>query len=107
MKILRYILIILILGCHTSVAYSASPKWETVSPFSKTDDNLESEKIDVSVKDGYIYLFTPKSVNVKLLSILGQLVTQQNLQAGVSRIKVPAKGIYILKAGDVTIRVMS
>lgn len=68
---------------------------------------MESEKIDVYVKDGYIYIMTPKSVNVKLLSILGQLVTQQNLQAGVSRIKVPAKGIYILKAGDVTIRVMS
>lgn len=107
MKILRYILILLILSCHVSLAYSAAPKWELVTAYSKTDETMESEKIDVYVRDGYIYIMTPKSVNVKLLSILGQLVTQQNLQAGVSRIKVPAKGIYILKAGDVTIRVMS
>lgn len=106
MKILRYILIILLLSCHVDIVQSATHKWEQVSPYSKSDE-MVNDKMEVYLRDGYIYIMTPKAVNVKLLSILGQLVTQQNLSAGVSRIKVPAPGIYILKAGEMTVRVMA
>lgn len=104
---LRYILIFLMLCCQSGMAHSATHRWEQVSPYPRNDENLDADKIEVYVKDGYIYVMTPKQINVKLLSILGQLVTQQNLSAGVSRIKVPARGIYILKAGGLTVRVMA
>lgn len=106
MKILRYILIILLLSCHVDPVQSTTHRWEQVSSYPKSDE-VGNDKMDVYVRDGYIYIMTPKTINVKLLSILGQLVTQQNLSAGVSRIKVPAPGIYILKAGGMTVRVMA
>lgn len=80
-------------------------KWEYVSASAATDDTTDPDKVEVSVKDGYIYVDTSKPVTVKLMSILGQLVSQHNLPAGVSRIKMSARGIYILKAGDFTKRV--
>ncbi len=80
-------------------------KWEYVSTSLMTDDTSDTDKVEVTVKDGYIYIDTSKPITIKLMSILGQLVSQQNLPAGVSRIKMSAKGIYILKAGGLTKRV--
>lgn len=104
MKIWRYILIaaMLIVSIPT---VEAAQKWEYVSASVNADDTTETEKVEVTVKDGYIYVDTSKPVTIKLMSILGQLVSQHNLPAGVSRIKMSAKGIYILKAGSFTKRV--
>lgn len=84
---------------------AGAPKWEYMGPATQACENIASGKIEMNVSAGYIYLSSQRPVSVKLLSILGQLVTQQNLPAGVSRIKVAAPGIYILKAGGVTKRV--
>ncbi len=81
----------------------AAPGWETIS--SSTADLGDSDRIDVVVKDGYIYITTNHVVNVKIFSILGQLISQKTLQPGTSRLRVPARGIYILKAGTYTRRV--
>lgn len=104
MKKWRYILIAAMLICAIPAAEGAL-KWEYVSSSLTTDDTSDTEKVEVTVKDGYIYVDTPKPITIKLMSILGQLVSQQNLPAGVSRIKMSAKGIYILKAGSLTKRV--
>lgn len=69
---------------------------------SETDETLH---FDVSVKGAYIYVTTPRAVTLQLYSILGQLVTQQAVQPGTTRIKAPSRGVYILKAGPVTRRV--
>ena len=68
-------------------------------------DNDEGERFEVTVKNGYIYITTQRTVNVQIYSILGQLVTQQVVQAGTTRIKAPTRGVYILKAGSITRRV--
>lgn len=77
-------------------------RWETVDTIiaELSDDNL-----DVTVRDQYIYVFSPRQVNVKLFTILGQLVSQSTLQPGTSRLRVNARGIYILKAGTATRRI--
>ncbi len=92
------------LACAVPTAEGAS-KWEYVSATVMADDTPDSDRMEVYVKDGYIYVDTPRAVTIKLMSILGQLVSQQNLPAGVSRIKMSARGIYILKAGSFTKRV--
>ncbi len=104
MKKWRYILIAAMLTGAIPAAEGAL-KWEYVSMSQTTDDASDAEKVEVTVKDGYIYVDTPKPITIKLMSILGQLVSQQNLPAGVSRIKMSAKGVYILKAGSLTKRV--
>ena len=69
----------------------------------EVDDSVE--RTDVSVKGEYVYITTNRQVTVSLYSILGQLIAQHNVQPGTTRIKAPARGVYILKAGSVTRRV--
>ncbi len=82
-------------------------RWETVAAASTASaaDPGDSDKIDVTTRDGYIYLTSPKAISVKVFTILGQPIAQASLRAGTSRLKVNARGIYILKAGSVTLRV--
>lgn len=68
-------------------------------------DGDETEKFEVVVKSGYVYITTSKPVTIQLYSILGQLVAQQAIPAGTTRIKAPGRGVFILKAGAVTRRV--
>lgn len=77
-------------------------RWETVETVIA---ELSDESLDVTVREQFIYVFSPRSVNVKLFTILGQLVSQSTLPAGTSRLKVNARGIYILKAGTTTRRI--
>jgi hypothetical protein len=79
------------------------PSWEMSAPVSV--DNVDGDRFDVRSRDGYIFVSTDHQVNIKLFSILGQLISQQTLQPGVWRLKVKARGIYILKTGAVTRRV--
>ena len=65
----------------------------------------EPDRIDVTVKGQYIYLYSTRAVTIRLYSILGQLITQQAIQPGSTRIKAPGRGVYILKAGSITRRV--
>ena len=78
-----------------------SPTWEHISATGVSDD---SDRIETVVRDGYIYITTSRPVNVKIFSILGQLISSTRVAAGSSRLKVPARGIYILKAGTYTRR---
>ena len=59
----------------------------------------------VNVREGYVYVTVSRRTPVKLFTILGQTVSQTELPAGTSRLRVGARGIYILKAGDTTVRI--
>lgn len=84
-------------------AMAEAPSWEVVS--TSTASSAVSESVEVAVRDGYIYVTTSKPVVVKILSIVGRTISEQKIPAGVSRLKISARGIYILKAGDNTMRV--
>lgn len=79
-----------------------APRWETVQTIVS---ELSDETFDVAVREQYIYVFSPQPVSIKLFTILGQLVSQGSLPAGTSRLRLNSRGIYILKAGDVTRRI--
>ncbi len=81
---------------------SQAPRWETVQA---VVSELSDDTFDVAVREQYIYVYTPRPVNIKLFTILGQLVSQGALPAGTSRLRLNSRGIYILKAGDVTRRI--
>ena len=80
------------------------PVWEQVqtSVQAPADD---SDRVDVAAKDGYIFITVTRPVTVRIYSILGQLVAQQNVQPGVTRVRIGTRGVFILKAGQVTRRV--
>lgn len=86
----------------TAHAPAAPARWETVETVVA---ELSDECFDVAVRDNYIYVYAPRPVNIKLFTILGQLVSQGSLPAGTSRLRVANRGIYILKAGTLTRRI--
>lgn len=103
-KWLTILLLSVMPGTWSSVQ-SAAPQWEAVQLASAGAPASDHDKVEVAVRDGYIYVYAPRAVEVKVMSIVGQLISEKNLPAGVSRLRIAARGIYILKAGDVTLRV--
>jgi len=90
--------------CHARpLPAPQTPEWQTVT--TATAETADSDRPDIYVRDGYIYVITSRPLNVKIYSILGHLISNKNLTAGTSRLKVPARGIYILKAGNITRRI--
>ncbi|WP_418929654.1 DUF6383 domain-containing protein [Barnesiella intestinihominis] len=68
----------------------------------KIDDNRQNEPvqeapIEVSSKDGSIYIRTPRKVQVVVYTILGQIVTDQTINPGLSELKIGVRGIYLVK----------
>jgi hypothetical protein len=90
-----------------SAVVAAPPAWEEVSsPRQEIVQSFDMEgATEVVVRDGYIYIWSQKPVNVKLFSILGQQIHQDTVPAGLHRLKLNSKGIFILRAGSLTKRV--
>ena len=68
----------------------------------KIDDNRQKEPvqeapIEVSSKDGSIYIRTPRKVQVVVYTILGQIVTDRTINPGLSELKIGVRGIYLVK----------
>lgn len=88
-------------------ALAATPKWEevNVAPTELQSSFNEQDAIQIMVADGYIYVVSQQPVNIKIFSILGQLISQETIPGGTHRLKMNARGIYILKAGSMTRRI--
>ena len=70
------------------------------APVTPPSDERNDDGVSVTVHDGYIYVTTAQPVTVRVMTILGQPISQHTLPEGTSRLKVSARGIYILKAGN-------
>ena len=89
-----------------TVIADAAPTWEKVGTVAaELVDQSSTDNIEVKVTDGAIVITLSQPVNVKLFTILGQLVAEQKLEAGTWRLPLTSRGIYILKAGSATRRV--
>ncbi len=87
--------------------YAANPQWETVrTTAERPDDGSEqSDRLEVTVHDGYVYVTVTRPCTVRLFTILGNLVSQRNLPAGTSRLRLKGRGMYLLKTDRGTRRV--
>ncbi|MBD5232032.1 MAG: T9SS type A sorting domain-containing protein [Bacteroidales bacterium] len=66
---------------------------------------MRSSELEVKASRGVIYVTTSRPVQVKVFSILGQLISQETIAAGTSRLQLASHGIFIVKIGDVTCKV--
>ncbi len=106
--LLTAILSLALLLTAPAEAMAATPVWETVQNAPQTQaaqESISEEHMEVVVREGYIYVTTTRPVTVRVMTILGQLISQKTLPEGTSRLKVASRGIYILKAGTQTHRV--
>ena len=103
---IKRFLVCLCVGLAGVMMSAGNRSWEEMQQEQSAQvERAEMEQIEVSVKDGYVYINTPRNVTVKIFSILGQLISQEEIPAGTYRMRIASRGIYILKAGPVTRRI--
>lgn len=106
----RILLIIatLILVSSTISTVEAQSLWREsnriVSVPSLVDPTV-TDGVEIFSDNGSIIIRTNRRVQVRVFTILGQLVTQATLNPGTSEFKVVARGIYIVKIGNITQKV--
>lgn len=61
--------------------------------------------VDIFGRDGVIVVRTSRRIQVRVFTILGQLVSQATLNPGESLLKVNSRGIYIVKVENRTQKV--
>ena len=88
-------------------ALAVSPSWEPVKAERAQSARLVLHKQDLEVRTerGSIIISTQRPIQEKVFSILGQLVSQENLGAGTSRLELGVHGVYIVKIGNTTCKV--
>ena len=64
-----------------------------------------TSELEIKAARGIIYVNTSKNVNIKIFTILGSRIADDNLPAGSYQFVVPTHGVYIIKAGDLTCKV--
>ena len=92
---------------HTAAQSPSAPQWQSIEqkrPAERPPLAAAEPKVDVSVRDGYIYITSTDEVDVSVFTILGQLVTSRRMQPGTMRLSLGTRGVYILNAGPVTRR---
>lgn len=101
---MRRLILTLAIVCSVCLGVNAASAWERTGGKVQTE-RIEAEAPEIKVSEGYVYVTTSRPITVKVFSILGQLISQETIQPGVSRFRLPARGIYILKVGDITKRI--
>lgn len=101
MKHLYVILFALALGCSVAPQAQAQSTEQAVvwgiDGDNRTGDNARGNEIEISSKDGNIYIRTPRKIQVTIYTILGQIVTERTLNPGISEVKIGTRGIYLVK----------
>lgn len=71
---------------------------------SLTDPKV-TDGVEIFQRNGTIIIRTQRPVQVRVFTILGQLVSQATLPAGTSELKLNTRGIYMVKVGSITQKV--
>lgn len=84
-------------------ANAAPGKWEQVkSERSDTRTVAKDSDSEIKAARGIVVVNTNRQVQVKIYTILGQLVNKETLPPGISQIQIQPHGVYIIKIGDLT-----
>lgn len=110
--ILKRLIIVIMLAVATVCGVRAGEPtaWEHTPGTGVESSGTESigtgnTRIDIAAREGFIYINLQRRAVVRVFTILGQTVSQQTLQPGTSRLRVPTRGIYIVRVDNVTRRV--
>jgi len=83
------------------------PIWQE---YNNRVSNLSSvrntEDVDIYIKEGSIIISTSKKVQVKVFTILGQLVSQSAVGPGLFEMKIATRGIYLIKIDSITQKIV-
>ncbi len=99
--------IILLLLLATTFQGSAAIHWESMNtPVSQEIEMINTEQSRLGSASGCIYITVDQRIEVKVFTILGQMVITQTLEPGTYRLPISSRGIYIVKIGSSTHRII-
>ena len=79
--------------------------WEAVrADVSGLNSVAHDDGIEIRVSPGHVVVVTAQAVQIKVFTILGQVVSSETLPAGTSRLPL-SHGVYIVKVGDLTCKI--
>ena len=100
------VILALILSMSSSVI-SAKVQWREISgevQGKSLTDPRSTDGVEIFQRSGTIIIKTTRAIQVKVFTILGQLVSQATLQPGTSELRLN-RGIYLVKIGNITQKV--
>jgi len=82
-------------------------QWKEASHAVQGKNLTDPKQTDVEIygSNGTITIVTPRRIDVKVYTILGQLVSQATLQPGTHDLKVGSRGIYLVRIGNIAQKV--
>lgn len=101
------VILALILSMSSSVI-SAKVQWREISgevQGKSLTDPRSTDGVEIFQRSGTIIIKTTRAIQVKVFTILGQLVSQVTLQPGTSELRLNTRGIYLVKVGNITQKV--
>lgn len=107
----RFFTMVMIVFASISFANSvvAQLQWRTTTSEISTPNSpspqSSTDGVEITSQDGNIIVKVSHKAQVKVFTILGQLVSQAELNPGTSVLKLNSRGIYIVKVGNVTQKV--
>lgn len=107
MRRLKTIILIALVLLSLAVPAAVYAKgWEPVKT-EKTQGQrvVYDSELEIKTSGGIIYVNTSRNVNIKIFTILGSRIADDNLTPGSYQFAVPTHGVFIIKAGDLTCKV--
>ncbi len=79
--------------------------WEAVrADVSGLSSVAHDDDVEIRVSPGHVVVVASQQVQIKVFTILGQVVSSETLPAGTSRLPL-SHGVYIVKVGDLTCKI--
>lgn len=102
----RILLILYVVAAMSMAAAPQTPVWEVVQAETPANVAVDSTPaVEVTLRQGAVYISTEAKVKVEVFTILGQLVTAKTVPAGVTKLTIGQRGVYILKVAGTTRRI--
>lgn len=107
-KLWSYILTLTVCVLALPQGVEARKSWESLRQERISEGRVvtRTPEVEVCTLPGTIMISTTKPVQVKVFSILGQLVSSETIPAGLSQLNLGTHGLFIVKVGnDITCKV--
>ncbi len=79
--------------------------WEPVrTDISGLNSVAHDNDVEIRVAPGHVVVISAQPVQIKVFTILGQVVSSETLPAGTNRLPL-SHGVYIVKVGDLTCKI--
>ena len=104
---LRQLLFLILLILSAGVSIPASSKgWEPLRVARSDARRVHADaELEIKAARGMLVVTANHVVQIKIFTILGSQIASDSLQPGTYQFIVPAHGVYIVKAGDITCKV--